>query len=173
MLLIAACHHQPSAIALAATAPGGVSAERNGTEMVVSWRRLTLVEARGFVQYYIINISGGIGTQQNRQQSGAGGVCNATHSLCLAPESASSVTVTGLEPSSSYAVTVAAASGVQSPPRDLPLAMEEGEVLIGEQSEPVTVSGGEYQLQYCNWRYNVRVAISLIHSNTTKCRWRW
>ncbi len=118
--------------------------------MVVAWTRLTLAEARGFVQYYIITISGGSSNQQKRQTA-LRRECDAKDSPCLAPESNSSITVTNLEPSSNYTVTVAAANGFQGPPSEPPLAIGEGDVIVGEHSEPLTIDGKLYVVQahYC------------------------
>lgn len=134
-----------SDVPTAAPAPSGVMAERNGsgTDVVVSWSRLTLEEARGFVQYYIIYIRG---SAQQKRQTALGGVCDATNPSCLTPEGTSSIRVTNLEPSSDYIITVAAASGYQLPPNDLQLVVEDEGVIVGWESEPLAITGKQLQL---------------------------
>ncbi len=120
----------------AATAPH-VNIERSsdGRDMTVSWVPLTLVEARGFVQYYVITISEA-GSITKRQ---LGGWC--AEGIYLAPAASDSLTVTGLNPSTGYGVAVAAVNRLQSPPRVPPDEIDENLVALGNSSDEQTVEG--------------------------------
>ncbi len=124
-----------SSLLTAALPPEGVSVERSsdGSEMTVSWIPLSLVEARGFVQYYVITISGG-GSGTKRQ---LGGGCTVSDGTCLAPAASDSLTVTGLDPSTGYGVTVAATNGIRSPPS----VPQPDDSLVGDSSEEQIVGG--------------------------------
>ncbi len=119
----------------AAPAPEGVSVERSsdGSEVTVSWIPLSLVEAQGFVQYYVITISGGGGSTKIQ----LGGGCTVSDGTCLAPAASDSLTVTGLSPNTGYGVTVAAANGLQSPPSEPPDEIDDS--FIGDSSEELIV----------------------------------
>ena len=108
----------------------------DGRAMVVSWTPLTLEQARGFVQYYIVSLRGGKAPQKRQ----AGGECTAFDSTCLASATSDSLTVTRLDPSSAYTVTVAAANGFGAPPTDPPAEVDDS-LLVGEPSEEQTVEG--------------------------------
>ena len=114
-----------------------VTHTEDGREMTVSWMQLTLEEAGGFVQYYIISLREGGKAPQKRQ---AGDGCTASDSTCLASATSDILTVTGLDPSSAYTVTVAAVNGFGAPPTD-PLAEVDDSLLVGEPSEEQTVEG--------------------------------
>ncbi len=105
----------------------------DGSEMAVSWIPLTLVEAQGFVQYYVVTISGG-GSITKRQ---LGGGCTVSDGICLAPAASDSLTVTGLDPSTGYGVMVAAANGIRSPPSE----PQPDDSLVGDSSEEQVVEG--------------------------------
>ena len=81
------------------SAPGNVEVIRlNGTAMNVSWTPLNLVEARGFIQSYIITYWQASNVTRRRRQ-----VQNMTQQV---DGSASSTIVGGLEPGVAYEVTV-------------------------------------------------------------------
>ncbi len=107
--------------------------------MTVSWKRLTLVEARGFVQFYIITINGGGGNTKRQVVE----ICEVSQDPCLRLVSAASdsATVTGLDPGTGYDVTMAAANGFQSPPSEPPPTLDESSVTVGNSSEVVRVAG--------------------------------
>ena len=78
------------------TAPHNVTINRlNGTAMNVSWVPLNLVEARGFIQVYVITFERASGNRRKRQQQEA-----------QADASASSSIVGGLQPGVPYDVSV-------------------------------------------------------------------
>ena len=116
-----------------------VTRTEDGRAITVSWTPLTLEEARGFVQYYIISLKENGMVPQKGQEGGGG--CTAFDSTCLASATSNSLTVTRLDPSSSYTVTVAAANGFGAPPTDPPAEVDES-FLVGEPSEEQTVKGG-------------------------------
>ncbi len=105
----------------------------DGSEMTVSWIPLSLVKARGFVQYYVITISGG-GSGTKRQ---VGGGCTVSDGTCLAPAASDSLTVTGLNPRTGYVVMVAAASGIRSPPSE----PQPDDSLVGDSNQEHIVEG--------------------------------
>ncbi len=124
----------------AASAPGGVQAQRSadGRYMIVSWTPLTLVQARGFVQYYIISVSGEVMDSRKRQ---AGGSYDISKDTLLVPAASTSATVSGLYLHTEYVVSVAAANGLQSPPSEPPAGLDENLVTVGTSSEEQTVAG--------------------------------
>ena len=88
-------NHFPSSAP--STAPGNVEVNRlNGTAMNVSWVPLNLVEARGFVQSYIITYQqASTGSRRKRQMQMQQVDGNASHAI-----------VGGLRPGVAYEVTV-------------------------------------------------------------------
>ena len=79
------------------TAPGNVEVIRlNGTAMNVSWVPLNLVEARGFVQSYIITY----------QQASTGSHRKRQMQMQQVDGSASSAIVGGLQPGVAYEVSI-------------------------------------------------------------------
>ena len=76
--------------------------DENGESMRVSFRRLSLVEAKRLQLYYFVSYSPSLPGSRRRRQ--AGGVQVAV------PEDESSVDITGLDPSTEYRVTVFTAS---------------------------------------------------------------
>ena len=94
-------------------APRNVETDRTSpTTISVTWTPLTLIEARGFIRYYSVSYTPN--TNGRKRQASLG-----TMYLNVSNTS-SSATITGLEPSLTYNVQVAAATsagvGAQSPP---------------------------------------------------------
>ena len=77
----------------------------SGTQMTVSWIPLTLEEARSLIQFYRIFYSPG--SSNSKRQS----TTTCFQSPCNVPGSERSVLIIGLDPSSSYSVTVVAVNG--------------------------------------------------------------
>ncbi len=127
------CTVNTSSPLTAALAPENVSVERSsdGSEVTVSWMLLSLVKARGFVQYYAITISAG-GSTAKRE---LGGGCTVANGTCLAPAASNSLTVTGLDPRTGYVVTVAAANGLRSPP----IVPQPDDGQVGDSSEELII----------------------------------
>ena len=96
------------------TSPGNITSGRSsdGTEITVSWKPLTLEEARGF---YLIRVSLSL---DSRKRQGS-----LTEDV---PYTESSVTFTGLEPAAPYTVTTAAMT-----------FNDNGEEVVGESSSPI------------------------------------
>ncbi len=105
--------------------------------MTVSWKRLTLVEARGFVQFYIITISEGAGITKRQ----VGGDHDISRNTLLVSATSDSATVTGLDPDTAYGVTMATANGIHSPPSQPPPTVDESSVTVGNSSEMISVAG--------------------------------
>ena len=98
--------------------PSGVRVERlSSTAMNVSWTLLTLEEARGFVTSYTVSY---------RKDEGV--AKRTTESVVVPGGEQSSVVIGGLDPGSSYLVSVSASTSAGS----------------GEMSEPVVLAEDEY-----------------------------
>ena len=98
------------------SAPGNVKVIRlNGTAMNVSWSPLNLVEARGFVQSYIITYQQASNVSRRRRQ-----LQNMTQQV---DGRASSAIVGGLEPGVAYEVSIAGMT-TENGPGELQLLME-------------------------------------------------
>ena len=113
-----------------------VTRSNDGKEILVSWTLLTLEQARGFVQYYIITLREG-GKAQKRK---TGGGCTALDSTCLAPARIDNLTITMLDPNSAYTVTVAVANSFGDPPTNPP-AEPDDSLLVGPESKELTAEG--------------------------------
>ena len=87
----------------------------NGTAMNVSWSPLNLVEARGFVQSYIITYQQASNVRRRRRQ-----LQNVTQQV---DGHASSAIVGGLQPGVAYEVTVSGMT-TENGPGELQLLME-------------------------------------------------
>ena len=91
------------------TAPGNVEVTRlNGTAINVSWVPLNLVEARGFIQGYVITYQQASNGSRHRGQT----------QMMQVNGSASYTLVGGLEPGAAYNVTVAGMT-IQTGPGEL------------------------------------------------------
>ena len=92
---------------IAPPAPSGISVTRlNDTTIRVSWRPLSLVEARGHIMYRVI-VTPTTGSRSRRQATQGERVCTLSSS-CEVPANESSVIVGGLDQDTSYSVTVMA-----------------------------------------------------------------
>ena len=113
----------------------------NGRVMTVSWIPLTLEQAHGFVQYYVISLREGGISNQKRQTDSIG--CTASDSTCLVSATNDSIAITELDPMKAYTVTVAAANGFGAPPTHPPTEVDDS-LLRGEPSEEQTVDGESF-----------------------------
>ena len=77
----------------------GVTVTRTGTNMTVSWRPLTLVEARGFITGYTVTYT--VSAHASRRQ---------TNTVTTGPD-VSSATIDGLNADTVYDVSVQASNG--------------------------------------------------------------
>ena len=115
-------------ITTAPPAPNGVNVTRiNDTTIRVSWRPLSLLEARGHIMYNVM-VTPTTSSRRRRQATQREIVCTLS-SPCEVPANESSVIVGGLDRDTSYSVTVMAVNS-------------EGE--DGPTSPPVTISPGIY-----------------------------
>ena len=99
----------------------------SGDAITVTWRAPNPVESRGIITQYQIDFSEATGGSGRRRRQGCqtGGCAlpaGATGGCCLVPSDQTSATISGLDPSKAYSVTVSAGN-------------EAGQ---GEKSEPVT-----------------------------------
>ena len=99
----------------------------SGDAITVTWKAPNPVESRGIITQYQIDFSEATGGSGRRRRQGcqAGGCAlpaGATGGCCLVPSDQTSATISGLDPSRAYSVTVSAGNGAGQ----------------GEKSEPVT-----------------------------------
>ena len=107
--------------------PSGVRVERlNSTAMNVSWTLLTLEEARGFVTSYTVSY---------RKDEGM--AKRTTESVVVPGGEQSRVVIGGLDPGSSYLVSVSASTSTGT----------------GEMSEPVSVPATTLNVRICMNNY--------------------
>ena len=94
-------------ITTAPPSPSGMNVTRiNDTTIRVSWRPLSLVEARGHITYRVM-VTPTTGSRRRRQATQGERVCTVGRE-CEVPANESSVIVVGLDRDTSYSVTVMA-----------------------------------------------------------------
>ena len=122
--------------------PSGVRVERlNSTAMNVSWTLLTLEEARGFVTSYTVSF---------RKDEGM--AKRTTESVFVPGGEQSSVVIRGLDPGSSYLVSVSASTSAGS----------------GEMSEPVVLAEDEYTTASTDTTTSI-VELQVRYNNIISC----
>ena len=85
-------------------APSGLSGDRISDTMSVVWQPLSLVEARGHIRYRVM-VTPTTASKRKRQTTPGVRICTLM-SPCEVPANESSVLVGGLDPDTSYSVTV-------------------------------------------------------------------
>ena len=102
-------------------APNGVNVTRiNDTTIRVSWRPLSLVEARGHIMYRVM-VTSTTGSRRRRQATQGEKVCTLS-SPCEVPANESSVIVGGLDRDTNYTVTVNAVNSEgETGPTSIPI----------------------------------------------------
>ncbi len=94
----------------------------SGTVIRVEWVPLTLVQARGFIQFYVVSYE----PNSNRKRQGGGA---STSGSVMVPGNQSTAVLDGLDPNLEYRITMAALNGAGT----------------GIQSDPI-ISKGKYTL---------------------------
>ena len=87
----------------------------SGTTMTVSWTKLTLIEARGFINNYIIAYYYHTSMSRNHQQSNS--------MFKVVSSESNSAIIDGLDENSAYAVQMSANTGAGEGPVGVPVSV--------------------------------------------------